>query len=86
MIALMQPNTAGPTLWEVYHNLWGLAKEGPSYEKREWNHLFHLVESKRDERDGCVARSMIMGLARRQGVSDTEILRVVLGQKKEEVQ
>jgi hypothetical protein len=58
-----------------------LAKEGPWYEKRDWNHLYGSVSVKKDDRGSSIARSVIESLARRQGVSDGAILRVILGEK-----
>ena len=62
-----------PTLWQVYHALWGLARDAPGYCKRDWNWFYNAaVEEEHSTEDTYLRRRMVR-LARIQGVSDEAI-------------
>jgi len=64
-----------PTLWHVYHSLWGKAHDAPYYNKGAWNALFRDVEAAKDTTENCALRRRVLGVALAQGVSDEEVNR-----------
>ena len=62
-----------PTLWSVYHSLWGKATDAPFYDKSEWKDLFREADSRRDETKDSYVRRSILSLARLQGVDEREV-------------
>lgn len=62
-----------PTLWHVYHSLWGKAHDAPSYQKRDWTNLFREVEKVKDTTENCLLRREIIALALAQGVSPEDV-------------
>lgn len=62
-----------PTLWHVYHSLWGKAHDAPYYDKGAWNALFRDVEAVKHRTENCPLRRKVLGLALAQGVSDVDV-------------
>lgn len=42
-----------PTLWHVYHSLWGKAHDAPHYDKGDWTAMFREVEVVKDRTENC---------------------------------
>ena len=69
----MDRQPEGPTLWHIYHSLWGKAKDTPGYRKASWNQLHGEMAANQNVRGECSLRWEAVELARHQGVSEDEI-------------
>lgn len=62
-----------PTLWHVYHSLWGQAHDAPHYDKGAWNAIFREVEAVKERTENCPLRRRVLGIALAQGVSEETV-------------